>query len=76
MEAPGHNQLVNVTQLCIYMKELNFLLKSDNLCLTDDQKTKHARWEMYEFQKYTLHESIVSVLHCDSTSSVRVQTLA
>ena len=28
-----------------------------------DRKTKDAKWEMYEFQKYVLHESIVIVFH-------------
>ena len=32
-----------------------------------DQKTKHANWEMYEYQKYALHESIVILFHFDST---------
>ena len=41
-----------------------------------DQKPKHAQREMYEFQKYALHESIVIVLHFDGTSSAWVQSLA
>ena len=41
-----------------------------------DGKRKHAKWEMYEFQKYALHESIVIVLHVDGTSSVWVQSMA
>ena len=41
-----------------------------------DQKTKPAKWEMYKFQKYALHESIVIVIHFDITSSVWVQSLA
>ena len=41
-----------------------------------DQKTKHAKWEMYEFQKYALHESIVTVIHFDITSSVWIHSLA
>ena len=40
------------------------------------QKTKHAKWEMYEFQKYALHESIVILLCFEATGSVWVQTLA
>ena len=40
-----------------------------------DQKIKHAKWDMYEFQKYAFHESIVIVLCFDGTSSVCVQSL-
>ena len=40
------------------------------------QKTKHATWEMYELQKYALHESIMIVLHLDGTNSMWVQSLA
>ena len=31
-----------------------------------DQKSKLAKWEMYEFQKYAFHKSIVIVLHFDA----------
>ena len=39
-----------------------------------DQNTKHAKQEMYGFQKNASHEFIVIVLHCDGTSSVWVQS--
>ena len=41
-----------------------------------DQKTKNAKQEMYEFQKYALHEAVVPVLHFDVTSSVWAQSQA
>ena len=46
------------------------------MIVTLEQKTKHAKLEMYEFQKYALHEYITIVLYIDGTSSVRVQCLA
>ena len=41
-----------------------------------DQISKHAKWEMHEFQKYAFHEYIVIVLHFDGSSSVSVQSQA
>ena len=42
-----------------------------------DQNTKYATWEMmYEIQKYTLHESVMIVIHFNGTSSEWVQSLA
>ena len=41
-----------------------------------DQKTRHAKWGMHEFHAYAFHESVVTVLRFDVSSSIWVQSLA
>ena len=38
-----------------------------------DKQNKLAKYEMYVFQRYALHESIVVALHFDGTSSILTQ---
>ena len=46
------------------------------MIVTLAQITKQAKCEVYEFQKYALHESIVIALHFYVTSTVWVHSLA